>query len=693
MMNFIRSRLKFLMWIVAIVFVGGLFFIGGRRVGPSWLASILPTRILVSMPGCARTAGIIMRIGDHNVDIDEYKRVKENTIELIKSRYRENFETYSQNMDFDLLTIDSLTRYAVLLHEANKRGIYVSEEEVQNGMKEFPYNMPFEAETRVRPIPYYTWSKTSDGKSNSTAFKRVLESQGKITPEVFAKEVKNGLRIAKLREIQNASAVVTDLEVKDEYKMRNDKATVKFVELPYQSYADKVTITDSELNEYFQKNIAQYRLGERVNISFIKINPNSFLNKVKISNAEVAAYYRANQQDYYEPEQVKARHILVRTEQNASKEDKEKAKAYAQQMLKDAKKPNADFAALEKKYNNAQFEVRSEDLGYFERGKMVKPFEDAAFALEPGSISDIVETSFGYHIIKLEDKKAASSKSLGEAQQEIMSKLMEEQSWVIARQEADDIQYTVMAEESLQSAIDANPDLGLSIQETGFFAKSEMIPKIGSGYTYKDITDEAFKMKVGEISNLVEIKLYGDRVLGYYIFKLLGKKPASLPKLEDVREKVTTDLKNEKAKKVALEEAQKIMAPVKPTDTIENVAKLLPKDIEVKINESEPFAFSRDGNITGKDGSLESMEAMEKSFKMNVSEVAGPFEGKNGVYIIQLIDRQAVDENTIAQNKNELNQLREQVTRQKQQMIYNTWYQKAKAGTIIKTFISLTEPS
>jgi len=693
MMNFIRSKLKFLMWVVAIVFVGGLFFIGGRRVGPSWLASILPTRLLVSMPGCAKTAGIIMRIGDHNVDIDEYKRVKENTIEVLKSRYRENFETYSQNMDFDLLTIESLTRYAVLLQEANKLGIYVSEEEVQNGIKEFPYNMPFEAETRVRPIPYYTWSKTSDGKSNSAAFKRVLESQGKITPEVFADEVKKGLRIAKLREIQNASAMITDLEVKGEYKMLNDKATVKFVELPYQSYANKVTITDSELNEYFQKNIAQYRLGERVNISFIKINPNSFLNKVKISNAEVAAYYRANQQNYYEPEQVKSRHILVRTEQNASKEDKEKAKAYAQQILKDAKKPNADFAALEKKYNNDQFEVRSEDLGYFERGKMVKPFEDAAFALEPGSISDIVETSFGYHIIKLEDKKAASSKSLEDASQEIMSKLMEEQSWVIARQEADDIQYTVMAEESLQAAIDANPDLGLSIQETGFFAKGDMIPKIGSGYTYKDITDEAFKMKVGEISNLVEIKLYGDRVLGYYIFKLLGKKPASLPKLEDVREKVTTDLKNEKSKKVAIEEAQKIMAPVKPTDTIENVAKLLPKDIEVKINESEPFAFSRDGNITGKESSLESMEAMEKSFKMNVGEVAGPFAGKNGVYIIQLIDRKTVDENTITQNKDELNQLREQITRQKQQMIYNTWYQKAKAGTVIKTFISLTEPS
>jgi peptidyl-prolyl cis-trans isomerase D len=324
---------------------------------------------------------------------------------------------------------------------------------------------------------------------------------------------------------------------------------------------------------------------------------------------------------------------------------------------------------------------------------MVNPFENAAFALEPGKVSDVVVSSFGYHIITVDEKKPASQKSLEEAYQEILSKLIEEQSWVIARQEADNIQYTIMAEENLQAAIDANPDLGLAIEETGFFAKGDMIPKIGSSNTYRDITNEAFKMKVGEISNLIEIKLYGDRVLGYYVFKLLGKKPASLPTFEEVKDKVINDLKNEKAKSIAFDEIQKIMASRNPSGTIEDIVKLLPKDIEIKVVESEPFAFTRDGYIRGNDGSIESKEAMEASFKTSVGAVSGPFRSKNGICMIQITERQEVDETQIAQNKKELDQLREQLIRQKQNMIYNTWYQKAKSATTVKTFISFTEPS
>ena len=528
-----------------------------------------------------------------------------------------------------------------------------------------------------------------------TAFKRILESQGKITPNEFANEVKNGLRIAKLREMQNASAVVTNLEVTDEYKILNDKAKIKFMEIPYKNFVDKVTVTDTELKDYFQKNIAEYRLGERVNISYIRINPNSFSNTVKISDGEIAAYFRSHQQDYYEPEKVRARHLLVQIDPKASKEDKDKAKAYAEQILKDAKNPSADFTVLEKKYNKEPFKVKHEDLGFFERGKMVKPFENVAFSLEPGSVSNIVETSFGYHIIKVEEKKPASSKTLEEAQEEIRSKLAEEQSWVVAKQKADDIQYAVMSEENLQAAIDGNPDLGLVVQETGFFAKGDMIPKIGSSYTYRGIVDEAFKMKVGEISNLVEIKLYGDRVLGYFIFKLLAKKPSAIPTLEEVKTKVASDIKNEKAKKLAMVDVQKMMASRNPAGTIDDIVKALPKETAIKVVESEPFAFSRDGSIKGTDGTVESMTVMEQSFKMNIGDVEGPFEGRNGVYIIQLVERQKVDDSKITQNKDEVNKLRDQLVKQKQQMIYNTWYQKVKAATTIKTFISFTdtEPS
>jgi parvulin-like peptidyl-prolyl isomerase len=412
------------------------------------------------------------------------------------------------------------------------------------------------------------------------------------------------------------------------------------------------------------------------------------VNKVTISEAEIASYYKTHQQEFFEQDAVKAIHLLVLVDPSASKEDKDKAKAYAEQILKDAKKPGADFSALETKYNKEPFKVKYEDLGFFGRNQMVKPFEDAAFAIEPGSVSNVVETQFGYHVIKVLDKKTAYVKTLDESKQEIYQSLAQDQSAVVAKQKADDIQYTVIAEENLQSAIDANPDLGLTILETGYFAKGDSIPRIGSGYTYKSISDEAFKIKVGDISNPVEVKAYGGSVIGYFIFKVLDKKPAAIPNLEDVKDKVIRDLKGEKAKKLTMDEAQKIMAS-RGTATLDDIA----KKNNLKVYESDPFAFSKDGYIKGKDVSMESKTAMLQSFSMNVDEIAGPFEGKNGDYVIQLVERQKVDDAKLAQAKAELNKLREQLIKQKQQMIYNTWYQKVRATTSVKTFISFTESS
>jgi peptidyl-prolyl cis-trans isomerase D len=690
MMNFVRSKLKFLMWVVAIAFVGGLFFIGGKSVGPSWLSVILPTRLLAAMPGCARSAGVIMRIGNHSVSMDEYRRVKENSLDVAKMRYKENFDAYAENMDFDKITADSITGYFILLQEADRQSIYVSKAEIEEAIKKFPYMMPQEAETRVKLLPYYEWAKTPDGKIDPSALKRILENQGKITLETFTEEVKNGLRILKLRNMQNASALVTNLEVRQEYIKQNDKAKVKFIEVPYTNFAEKVTVTSAEADEYFQKNIFEYKLDERVNISFIRINPNSFINKVNVSIAEITSYYKTHQQEFFESEAVKARHLLVQIDASASKEEKAKAKAYAEQILKDAKKPNADFAALELKYNKEPFKVKYEDLGFFGKNQMVKPFEDAAFAIKPGEISNVVETSFGYHIINVQDKKTEYTKTLEEAANDIRMKLAQEQSSVVARQKADEIQYTVMSEENLQSAIDANPDLGLSIQETGFFAKSDTIPKIGSSYTYKAITDEAFKMKIGDISNLVEVKAYGDNVIGFFIFKLLGKKPAELPKSADVRDRVIRDIRQEKSKKLTMEETQKLLTPLGNPATIEEIAKAFP---DLKVVESELFTYSQDGYIRGKDGALESKPAMLKSFDMNVGEIAGPLEGKKGICIIQIVERQKVDDATIAKNKAELNKIYEQLMQKEQQKVFSAWYQKAKSAVQVKMFISFDEQS
>ena len=688
MMNFLRQKLKFLMWFVAVFFVGGLFFVGGRSIGQNWLANIMPVWLLVTIPSCARSAGIIMKVGDYSVKMDEFKRVKENSIENARRQYGDNFDIYARNIDFDRQTMESITKYALLLQEADRYNIYISRGELQEGIREFPYQMPDEAGSRVKPLMYYSWSRGRDGTFNSNLYTYLLAREGKITPEEFSKEVENGLRIARLKDALNESALVTDLEIQQEYRKQSEKAKIKYVELRYRDFTNKVEIDDddAELNDFFQENILDYKTSDKVNIRFIKIDPKEFEDK-EISDEKIGRYYEIHKkEDYFEPEKVKARHIFVKVDPTASEEDRAKAKAYTEEILKEAKKPDADFPALAEKYVKEPFEVKHEDLGFFERGKMVRPFEEAAFALSPDEVSDVVETGFGYHIIKVEDKKPSKTKSLEEVKDEIAKKLKEEEAKVKARQEADDIQYTIMSEEDLQAAVDVNPDLDLKVEETGLFAKNEFIPKIGSGYTYGDVAEEAFKLKEGEISDLVEVRSYGDRILGYFIFKLIDKKSGGLPKLDNVRDDVTRDLKDEKARKLAMEEAKEMLAARDPDDDLDKIVKKAEKS-NLKISESEPFALSARGYIQGKPTSINSKKVMLKTFSMNVGEIAGPLEGGNGVYIIQLVEREKFDDKKFEEDKEERNKLRDQILRQKQQKIYDTWYQKVRNNAVIRSFI------
>lgn len=147
---------------------------------------------------------------------------------------------------------------------------------------------------------------------------------------------------------------------------------------------------------------------------------------VSIKDADVQKYYDANTDKFTQKAQAKASHILIKTEADASDEDKAKAKAQIDEILVKVK-AGGDFAAIAKESSACPSSAKGGDLGYFERDKMVKPFSDAAFSMKVGEVSDVVETQFGYHIIKLTDMKEAGKRTFAEAKEEIKSMLESKQ--------------------------------------------------------------------------------------------------------------------------------------------------------------------------------------------------------------------------------------------------------------------------
>ncbi len=149
----------------------------------------------------------------------------------------------------------------------------------------------------------------------------------------------------------------------------------------------------------------------------------NILPKVSISEEDILQYYKAHQDEFRTPETVSARHILIRVNQSASEEEKKEARKKAEDILKRIK-AGEDFATLASEFSDDPgSKTKGGDLGYFQRGRMVKPFEDAAFALTPGSVSDIVETQFGFHIIKVEDKKEAVLEPYEKVKDKVKDKL------------------------------------------------------------------------------------------------------------------------------------------------------------------------------------------------------------------------------------------------------------------------------
>lgn len=175
----------------------------------------------------------------------------------------------------------------------------------------------------------------------------------------------------------------------------------------FKSFLDRSGMTVEDLQAQYRHNL----LREKV---FAKIT-----EKLEVTEKQRKDFYEQNKGRYDNPEQVRASHILIRVKPDATPEEKAAARAKADDLAKKAKQKGADFAVLAAEHGEDPTKDRGGDLGFFGRGRMVKPFEDAVFAMKDGQVSDVVETSFGYHIIKRTGYKAASSKSYAELKEQI----------------------------------------------------------------------------------------------------------------------------------------------------------------------------------------------------------------------------------------------------------------------------------
>ena len=489
--------------------------------------------------------------------------------------------------------------------------------------------------------------------------------------------------------------LVTDAEVEKEYRRENDKAKFKFIQFQNHEYNSITTVEDAEAQTYFEENREKYKVDDQVNLKFVKIDPRNF-----VSDDMVQAYYNEyKEKEFKTPEVVKARHILKRVPNDATDEQKAEVKAKAEELLKQVKDEVAngtEFAELAKTHSEDGSAAQGGALrgrhpklppgDYFARGLMVPPFEKACFdELKPGEISELVETQFGYHIIKLEEKKPEDLQPFDLVKADINNRLVEIEGTVKARTVADDLLFDVEIygyEEAIKS--EQYKDLSLIVKDTGLFPQDENdIPKIGSKREYRGLIDRVFEMNVGEI-DVVDAKKANGQTKAYFVVMVLEKKIRAIPTFEEVKDTVIEDLKQEKAKQMSFENAQELLSKREGDESLETLAEKYTAvegilTTEQKVQESKLFALSPlNPYIAGMDSS---QDAMFAAFNMALNEVKGPFRGEYGAYIVQLVERQEPDIERFESDPADKNRIRRSLLQSKQSDLYNSWIAGLKEQT------------
>ena len=415
----------------------------------------------------------------------------------------------------------------VAVVEAERQGISVSDDELAQ---------------QIMAIPGLQENGRFIGEAR---YEQLLRSQRPpLTKAAFEDRMRRGLVIERLRTALTDWVSVSDKELEDEYRTRNEKVKMQVVALTADAFRSQVNVTDADVSAHFDAHKAEYRIGEQRAIKYLLLDRDQARQKVTVPPGDIQRYYNNNIQQYQTPEQIRASHILLKTEGKDEAAVRKTAEGVLAQV-----KGGADFAELAKKVSEDEgSKAQGGDLNYFSRGRMVPEFEEAAFKMNAGETSDLVKSPFGFHIIRVVDKKAGATRSVDEVRQQITD---------VLQQQIADQQITTKAQ-ALATRIKDPGDLaeaagenGLTVQESGLFQRTDPVPGLGQA---PQVAAEAFQLKDGAVSGAL------SSPRGVVFITVSNKKDPYVPNLDEVQERVREDATRAKATELSRQKAGAVAA-------------------------------------------------------------------------------------------------------------------------------------
>jgi len=544
-------------------------------LGGSMLLYLVP-----QTPGTGEAAtDTVAKVGDQAVTLGEVRQ------QLAQIEQRNQVPKPLESL-YARQILNQLVFEKEIEYEAKRLGIAVSDQERADRIKQY--------------VPGAFVNGSFVGMDRYSA---EVQARFQLTVQVFEELIRQGLLEEKFRRRVTDGISVGPNELQDEFRYKNEKIKLDYAVIKPEELAAKINPTDAEIKAEYEKNKSRYQIPEKRVVRYGLLDTTKIQRNIQVSDDQLKVQYQNNIQQYQVPNRVHPEHILFMTVGKTDAEVDE-IKKNAEDVLKQAKK-GAKFEDLAKKYSeDPGSKDKGGDLGWITQGQTVPEFEKTAFGLDKGQISDLVKTQYGFHIIKVLDKETARTKTFDEVKDSLRAPMVLQLADQQAAAAADQLAKAIRQSNKV-SLDDLARQYQLTVSQTRPITVTDPVLELGNS---KEVKDAIFRLRQNELS----LPIRTDR--GYVVLSVQQIAPAHQGSLEEVREQVVNDLRQEEAGKLAKTKAEELAKRVKTGEKFEAAAKAL--GLDAKTSD----LISRNDSISG----AASGKQLGEAFQMKPGDVGAP---------------------------------------------------------------------
>lgn len=410
----------------------------------------------------------------------------------------------------------------------------------------------------IREIPAFQ----KDSKFSKQQYEDLLKAQG-LTPKVFESRVRQELLLQQLLDGYSEYGFAPKAVAERVKYLSEVKREINQYQIDPNQFLAHITPDEANIAAYYEKHKTDFDLPEQVRVEYVVLSLDAVAKNETVSKEAVDAYFLEHQDEFSQPEERKASHILISLTPDASDEDKQAVREKAQHILEQIQRDPEQFAQLAQEHSNDPGSAsRGGDLGFFGRGVMVKPFEDKIFSMQLNEVSDIVETDFGLHLIKLTDIKEAKQQNLEEVQEQIETKLKLQMVTSAFGEIAEDFRNVVY--EQGDDLLAVAKKFELTPERSDWISRNEIDPPILAN---EKLLSALFSEEViANQSNTEAIEVAPDT---FVAARVIEHKPAASQSLSLVKDQIVEKLKTEMAQARAVEEGEKKLERLQAGENVE----------------------------------------------------------------------------------------------------------------------------